>query len=84
LYTVTTDYIICGDINIDYLVDSDRKSWLEALLKTYNLKSAVNFPTRSQKYSATAIDIIFIDISQMGIILYVPSSMGCQTMLLSP
>jgi hypothetical protein len=26
LYTVTTDYIICGDINIDYLVDSDRKS----------------------------------------------------------
>ena len=36
LYTVTTEYIICGDINIDYLVDSDRKSRLEALLKTYN------------------------------------------------
>jgi len=26
LYTVTTEYIICEDINIDYLVDSDRKS----------------------------------------------------------
>ena len=25
LYTVTLDYIICGDINIDYLIDSDRK-----------------------------------------------------------
>ena len=39
LYTVTTEYIICGDINIDYLVNSDRKSRLEALLKTYNLTS---------------------------------------------
>jgi len=26
LYTLTTEYIICGDINIDYLVDSDSKS----------------------------------------------------------
>ena len=66
LHTVTIEYIICGDINIDYLVDSDRKSQLEALLKTYNLKSAVNFPTHTQKHSATTIDNIFIDISQMG------------------
>ena len=66
LYTVTTEYIICGDINIDYLVDSDRKSRLEALLKTYNLTSVVNFPTRTHKHSATDIDNIFIDISKMG------------------
>jgi len=26
LYTVITEYIICGDTSIDYLVDSDRKS----------------------------------------------------------
>jgi hypothetical protein len=26
LFTVTTKYIIVGDINIDYLVDRDRKS----------------------------------------------------------
>jgi len=39
LYTVTTEYIICGDINTDYLVGSDRKSQLEALLKTCNLTS---------------------------------------------
>jgi len=25
LYTATTEFIICGDINIDYLADSDRK-----------------------------------------------------------
>jgi len=66
LYTVTTEYIICGDIKVDYLVDSDRKSRLEALLRTYNLTSIVNFPTRTQKHSATAIDNIFIDISKMG------------------
>jgi len=36
LYTVTTEYIICGDINIDYLVDNDRRAQLEVLLKTYN------------------------------------------------
>jgi hypothetical protein len=41
------EYIICGDINIDYLVDSGRKIQLEALLKTYNLKSVVNFPAHT-------------------------------------
>ena len=52
--------------NIDYLIDSDRKSQLDALLKTYNLTSVVNFSTRIQKYSATAIANIFIDTSKMG------------------
>jgi exonuclease III len=66
MYTVTTEYIICGDINIDYLVDSDRKSRLEALLKTYNLTSVVIFPTRTQNYTTTATGNIFIDISKMG------------------
>jgi len=53
---------LCGDINIDYLDDSDRKAQLEALLKTYYLTSVINFPTRTHKLSATAIDNIFIDI----------------------
>jgi hypothetical protein len=66
LYTSTIEYIICGDINIEYLVDNDRKSQLEALLKTHNLTSVVNFPTRTQKNSATAIDNIFTDITKMG------------------
>jgi hypothetical protein len=55
--------IICGDININFLVHSDRKSQLVALLKTYNLTSVVNFPTRIQQNSAAAIDNIFIDIT---------------------
>jgi hypothetical protein len=39
LYTFTQVYVIVGDININYLVDSFRKSQLEALLLTYNLTS---------------------------------------------
>jgi hypothetical protein len=65
LYTATLEYIVCGDINIDYLIDSDRKSRLDALLKTYNLTSVVNFPTHIQKNSVTAIDNTFIDTSKM-------------------
>jgi len=66
LYTATTEYLICGDININYLVANDRKVQLEALLKTCNLTSVVNFPTHTHKLSAMAIDNIFIDISKMG------------------
>jgi hypothetical protein len=33
LYICTTEYIICEDVNIHYLVNSNRKSQLEALLK---------------------------------------------------
>jgi len=55
-----------NNINIDYLADSDRKRQLEVLLKTYNLTNVVNFPTSIQKYSATAIDNIFIDTHKMS------------------
>ena len=65
LYTATTEYIICGDLNVDFLVHSDRKSRLESLLNTYNLTSVVNFPTRTQNLSSTAIDNFFIDIFKM-------------------
>jgi len=34
---------------------------LDAVLLTYNLSAIVQFPTRSQGYSSTAIDNIFID-----------------------
>jgi hypothetical protein len=59
LYTATTEYIICSDINVDYLVHSDRKGQLESLLKTYNLISVGNFPTHTQKHSATAVDHLY-------------------------
>lgn len=59
LYKVDLKFIICGDIN--YLTDSDETRQLDALLLSYNLPSIVNFPTRTQNKSSTAIDNIFID-----------------------
>ena len=66
LYTATTNYIICGDINVDYLVDSGSKNRLDVLLKTYNLASIVKFPTRIQENTATTIDNFFIDTLKMS------------------
>jgi hypothetical protein len=59
------DFIICGDININFPVDCDRKRQLDALFPTYNLTSVITFPTRIQHASATAIDNIFIDITEV-------------------
>jgi len=62
LYTHTL-HIICEDININYLIQSEKKNQLDNLLLSYNLTSIIHFPVRVQNTSAAAIDI-FIDISQ--------------------
>ena len=64
LYSNNTRLIICGDININYLVESNKKTLLDFLLTSYNLTSTVYFPTRIQNNSATDIDNIFINISK--------------------
>ncbi|PNF30487.1 hypothetical protein B7P43_G10883 [Cryptotermes secundus] len=66
LFKVTVDFVICGDFNINVLVDSERKRQLVALLQTYNLTSVVKFPTRVQHGSVTSIDNFFIDITKAG------------------
>jgi hypothetical protein len=48
LYNSSLNIIICGDINIDYLVGSERKNQLHNLLLSYNLTSIITFPTRLQ------------------------------------
>jgi exonuclease III len=65
LYTSTSQFIICGDLNINYLIDNEKKNQLNSLLFLYNLSSIVDFPTRIQNKSATNIDNIFIDINRM-------------------
>ena len=64
LCTIKTEFIICGDINVDYLHHHSRKQQLDLLLANYNLTSIVNFPTRTVNGSSTAIDNFFIDISR--------------------
>jgi hypothetical protein len=61
-----TKVALCGDINVNYIIDSNKKKKLDLLLASYNLLSTVNFPTRVQNGSATAIDNIFIDASRQG------------------
>lgn len=56
----STQHIICGDINIDYLVGSERKKQQDNLLLTYNITSIITFPVRLQNTSATSIDNMFL------------------------
>jgi len=64
LYTPMLHFIICGDININYLNDSVNKSKQGNLLLSYNLTGTINFPARVHNTSATTIDNIVIDASQ--------------------
>ena len=45
-------------------MESEKKNQLDNLLFSYNLTSIINFPVRVQNTYATAINNIFIDISQ--------------------
>ena len=64
LYTPTLHFIFCGDVNINYLNEKENQNQLDNLLLSYNLTSTINFLIRVQNASATAIDNIFIGVSQ--------------------
>ena len=66
LYSNKYNIIICGDVNVNYLIDNNRRSQLDALLHCYNLAGIVKFPTRFGLNSHTVIDIVFIDNSTIG------------------
>jgi hypothetical protein len=56
--------IICGDINVNFMVDSSKKRQLEVMLASFNLGSVVTFPTRYGRNISTAIENIFLDEQQ--------------------
>ena len=58
----SSNIILCGDFNINYLDDNSRKFTLDSLLASFGLFSTVKFPTRISHQSCTLIDIIFINI----------------------
>jgi hypothetical protein len=53
-----TECIICGDININYLIDTYMKNQLNSLLISYNLFDIVDFPTRIQNTLVSVTDNI--------------------------
>ena len=57
LYTPTLHIILCGDININYLMAIEKKNQLDNLLLSYNLTNIFNFTVRVQNISGTAIEI---------------------------
>jgi exonuclease III len=62
LHTPNTKFLICGDVNVDYLLDSHRKTQLIALLHTYNLPHTTSLFTTIFNCRVSYIDNIFIDI----------------------
>jgi len=63
LYKNKYNIIICGDVNVNYLIDNNCRSKLDAVLHSYNLAGIVEFPTRFGLNSQTAIDNVSIDTS---------------------
>lgn len=61
LYQPTISLVICGDFNINFLIENPTKQKLESLMKTFNLMQVVNFPTRICNNKGTLIDSIFLD-----------------------
>ena len=56
LYNNKYSIIICGDVNTNYVTDNNRRSQPDAVLHSYNLACIVEFPTRYDLISQTAID----------------------------
>jgi hypothetical protein len=50
LYNPKSEFISCGDININYLNESSQKKQVNSLLGTYNLLHTVNFCNKSSKF----------------------------------
>ena len=59
IYSNPIETVTCGNININYLIDSTYKQLLDSLLASYGLCSTVQFPTRIQNNSHSAVDNIF-------------------------
>jgi hypothetical protein len=75
LHKQKPEFIICGDLTVIFLSDSNFKFELSLWLQSYNLCYVVDFPTRfnsinnscrPDKCSGTALDNIFIDVSRIN------------------
>ena len=64
--TPKLNLVLCGNTNVNYLNDNDKKNQLDALLNSYSLSGTTDFPTRIYNLSSSAIDTIFIDITRIN------------------
>jgi len=66
IYKPKLKFIICGDFNINFLIDSNSAQQLTLFLQSYSLFHINDFPTRTTKVSSSAIDNIFTDYSRIN------------------
>jgi len=60
IYKSQTHIILCGDFNINHLVENDRCGQLQSLIASCYLTSSVTFPTRITSNTSTLIDNIHV------------------------
>lgn len=68
LYCNGDNFIICGDVNINFLQNSTSKTDLLNLLSEYDIYPHISQPTRVSRLSSTCIDNIFSNHSQCEVI----------------
>lgn len=61
LYRMSSDIIVGGDFNINFLESTPRITLLESIMTSFHLSGSVKFSTRNLIKSHTLIDNIFID-----------------------
>jgi len=61
LYKFSITIILCGDLNINYILETPDKKRLGNIMKSLNLSQIVDFPTRITNNTAALIDCIFLD-----------------------
>jgi hypothetical protein len=61
LYKLSTNIVICGDFNVNFLESTPRVDTLNSLMASFGLFSVITFPTRNSGFSHTIIDSFFID-----------------------
>jgi hypothetical protein len=62
LTSTKTEVIVCGDINVNYLINNNKKYQLNSELNSFNLFDIVDFPTRN---ASSIIDNIFVDYNRL-------------------
>jgi hypothetical protein len=56
--------VICGDFNVNFMINNIKKYKITSFLGSDNLDYIVDFPTRINTYSALTIDNIFLNKSR--------------------
>jgi len=56
IYKIELMIVVCGDFNINYLLEKDVRKQLDAMLTSYDLTSRIDFLTRIQNKSSTAFN----------------------------